>query len=61
MQISSQIVTINFFMVHQKTTFNQFYSNYTCDLKPVKDQHSAELDIYIWQLKNNNFSYNVKW
>ena len=48
-------------MVHQKTTFNQFYSNYTCDLKPVKDQHSAELDIYIWQLKNNNFSYNVKW
>ena len=42
-------------------TFKQCHSNHTRDLKHVKYQHSTDYAIYIWQLKSNNFNYNIKW
>ena len=42
-------------------TFKHRHSNHTGDFKHVKYQHATELAKYIWQLKNNNFSYNIKW
>ena len=35
--------------------------NHTRDFKHVKYQHATELAKHIWQLKNNNFSYSIKW
>ena len=51
-------MTINFIMVRQKQLSN---TNHTRDFKHVKYQHATELAKYIWQLKNNNFNYSIKW
>ena len=29
--------------------------------KHIKYQHATKLAKYIWQLKNNNFNYSIKW
>ena len=40
-----------------ETTFKHRHNNHTRDLQ----QHATELAKYIWQLKNNNFNYSIKW
>ena len=48
-----------FYYGTSETTFK--HCNHTHDFKHVKYQHATELAKYIWQLKNNNFNYSIKW
>ena len=50
-----------FYYGTSETTFKHCHSNHTRDFKHVKYQHATELAVYIWQLKNNNFNYSIKW
>ena len=50
-----------FYYGTSETTFKQRHSNHSRDFKHLKYQHSTELAKYIWQLKNNNISYTIKW
>ena len=52
-----------FYYGTSETTFKQrIILNHTRDFKHVKYKHATEqLAKYIWQLKNNNFNYNIKW
>ena len=44
-----------------ETTFKKRHSNHTRYFKHVKYQHATKLAKHIWQLKNNNFCYSIKW
>ena len=55
MQISLQTTTRNFTTVHQK----QLLKNATIII--LKYQHATEIGKHIWQSKNNNFNYSIKW
>ena len=50
-----------FYYGTSETTFKQRYNNHLRDTKYVKYQNSTELAKYLWQLKNNNISYQIKW
>ena len=50
-----------FYYGTSETTFKHRHSNHTRDFKHVKYQHVTDLAKYIWQLKNNNFNYSIKW
>ena len=50
-----------FYYSTSEITFKKRHSNHTRDFKHVKYQHATELAKYIWQLKNNNFNYGIKW
>ena len=50
-----------FYYGTSETTFKKRHSNHTRDFKHVKYQHATELAKHIWQLKNNNFNYSIKW
>ena len=43
------------------TSFKHRHSNHTSDFKHTKYHHATELAKYIWQLKDNNFNYSIKW
>ena len=51
----------NFYYGTSEPIFKHHHSNHTRDFKYVKYQHVTELAKYIWQLKNNNFNYSIKW
>ena len=44
-----------------ETTFVKRHSHHTRDFKHVKYQHATELAKHIWQLKDKNFNYSIKW
>ena len=53
-----------FYYGTSEATFKKRHSNHTRDFKHVKYQHATELAKHIkdmWQLKNNNFYYSIKW
>ena len=50
-----------FYFGTSETTFKQRHSNHSRDIKYIKYQHSTELARYLWQLKNNSITYDIKW
>ena len=44
-----------------ETTFKERYNNHKWDVKHIKCQNNTELTKYIWNLKNNNIKYTIKW
>ena len=50
-----------FYCSTSETTFKKRHSNHTCDFKHVEYQHATGLAKHIWQLKNTNFNYSIKW
>ena len=53
-----------FYYGTSEATFKKRHSNHTRDFKHVKYQHATEPAKHIkdmWQLKNNNFYYSIKW
>ena len=50
-----------FYYSTSETTLKKRHSNHTCGFKHVKYQHATELAKYIWQSKNHNFNYSIKW
>ena len=60
----ADITTANdhkFYYGTSETNFKQRHNNHSRDFKYLKYQHCTELAKYIWQLKNNNICYNIKW
>ena len=50
-----------FYYGTSQTTFKLRHNNHSRDIKYVKCQNCTELAKYLWQLKNNNISYDIKW
>ena len=50
-----------FYFGTSETRFKQRYSNHSRDIKYINYQHCTELAKYLWQLKNNNITYDIKW
>ena len=42
-------------------TFKTRFTNHKNSFKYRKKKHSTELSNYIWQLKDNNVDFNIKW
>ena len=60
----ADITTTNehkFYYGTSQTTFKLRHNNHSPDIKYVKYQNCTELAKYLWQLKNNNISYDIKW
>jgi len=43
------------------TTFKLRYRNHVCSFKNEQYKHATELSKYIWNLKDENIEYNIKW
>ena len=44
-----------------ETTFKERCNNHKWEVKHIKCQNNTELTKYIWNLKNNNIKYTIKW
>ena len=43
------------------TAFNLRYRNHVCSFRNDRYKHATELSKYIWNLKDRNIMYNIKW
>ena len=60
----ADITTTNehkFYYGTSQTTFKLRHNNHSRYIKYVKYQNCTELAIYLWQLKSNSISYDIKW
>ena len=44
-----------------KKNFKEHYNNHTASFRNKTKEQSTELGKYIWELKNSNINYNLKW
>ena len=43
------------------TAFKLRYRNHVCSFRNERYKHATELSKYIWNLKDRNIMYNIKW
>ena len=46
---------------HTEGEFKTRYNNHTSSFRNLKHKHSTELSKYIWQLKEANIGYSIRW
>ena len=46
---------------HTEVPFKTRYNNHTSSFRNIKHKHSTELSKYIWQLKQANVKYSIRW
>jgi hypothetical protein len=46
---------------HTAGPFKVRYYNHTCSFRNPEHKHSTELSKYIWQLKQSNIEYSIRW
>ena len=52
---------IKFYIGSTSTTFKNRYNNHEASFNNKLKQHNTELSYYIWELKEANKNYNLKW
>ncbi len=46
---------------HTEGPFKTRYNNHTSSFRNPKHKHATELSKYIWQLKQSNIQYSIRW
>ena len=53
--------TIKFYLGSTSTTLKNIYNNHKASFNNKLKRHNTELSNYIWELKETNTKYNLKW